>query len=80
MIGRNHLNARFSHKSLLKKHVASVHEKNKQFKCEICEKPFYQKGLLKRHISTVHEERRAIKINLQKIFELTFVDINIAEN
>ena len=34
----------------MKKHIASVHEGKKPYKCEICHVSFTQKGSLKKHI------------------------------
>ena len=48
----------------LRKHETdfhSVHEDNKDFKCESCEKSFSQKGYLKNHIKRVHEGRKDYK-------------------
>ena len=37
------------------RHVASVHEGKKSFKCEMCNFSASHKGILKQHIISVHE-------------------------
>ena len=39
----------------LKKHIQFVHEQQRNFKCDSCEKSFAQSGGLKKHIKTTHE-------------------------
>ena len=39
----------------MRKHVESVHEGLKQYKCQQCDKAFGDDGNLKRHIKSVHE-------------------------
>ena len=39
----------------MEKHVKTIHENIKAYKCESCEKSFSQKGNLERHVKTVHE-------------------------
>ena len=41
---------------VLFKHIKTVHEKQKDLKCEFCDKSFGQKGQLNVHIKTVHEK------------------------
>ena len=36
------------------RHIISVHQKEKKFKCDACDKAFSQIGHLKSHIKTVH--------------------------
>ena len=43
----------------MNKHVASVHEGKKAFKCRICDKSFSEKGSVKRHVSRIHESKKA---------------------
>ena len=38
----------------MKTHVASVHERKKPFKCDICDYSFSLKNTMKRHVMTVH--------------------------
>ena len=45
----------------MKKHIESVHEKNKPF---ICDLRFSQKNDLKRHIESVHENKEPFKCNI----------------
>ena len=40
----------------MNKHVASVHEGNRPFKCNICDATFSEKANMKRHIFRIHEE------------------------
>ena len=42
----------------LGKHIKTVHEKIKDFKCEICEKAFISNSDLKRHINAVHAKTK----------------------
>ena len=44
----------FSQKDNLTKHTASVHDSNKSFKCDICDRIFSQKANLKKHIAEIH--------------------------
>ena len=45
----------------MKYHVASVHEENKPFKCEICGKGFSQKNKVKIHVESAHEKKKPFK-------------------
>jgi hypothetical protein len=47
----------FSKLSNLKKHVRTVHEQAKSFKCHECGKLFGHKHVLNRHLSSVHKRR-----------------------
>ena len=42
----------------MKRHVASVHEGKKPFKCDICDYKFSQKTSMKSHVETVHEGKK----------------------
>ena len=48
----------------MKRHVTSVHENKKQFKCEMCDYYFSQKGDLKRHVTAVHENKKQFKCEI----------------
>ena len=48
----------FSQKANLTKHVESVHEGRKPFKCSNCDGSFTEKGSLNRHIKSIHEQKR----------------------
>ena len=41
----------FSNKKSLKRHVASVHERKKQFQCENCDMAFSTRNNLNKHVS-----------------------------
>ena len=53
--------ATFSQKGNVNTHVATVHEVNKPFKCNICECCFGNISDLNRHIASVHEEKKSFK-------------------
>ncbi len=44
----------FGQERYLKRHVSTVHLKEKKFKCDLCDKMFGQAEHLKTHVSTVH--------------------------
>ena len=48
----------------LNKHVESVHEESKPFKCKICDYKSATKGNLKRHIESVHEGIKPFKYTI----------------
>ena len=56
-------------KNNLKCHYVSVHERNKQFKCNIYEKGFTQKGGIKIHSVSMHgkDPESDLKIHLRKM-------------
>ena len=43
----------------MKRHVETVHERQKHFQCEFCRRNFSTPGNLKRHIMTLHKENKA---------------------
>ena len=45
--------------NIYKRHVVSVHEGKKLFKCERCEYSFSRNTSLKRHVASVHEGKKA---------------------
>ena len=65
----------------MKRHVESVHERIKPFKCKICDFRSAKKCNLKKHIESVHEdfkckiceyktaEKRSLKIHMQSVHE-----------
>ena len=54
-------NHSFSSKAYMKTHIASVHNGEKPFKCDICDVTFAQKGHMKNHISSIHEREGSLK-------------------
>ena len=46
----------FSLKADMEKHILSVHEKKKPFKCDTCDYCTSHRHALKRHIATVHKD------------------------
>ena len=48
----------------LNKHIESVHDGKKAFKCNICDASFSQKGNLNVHIDSVHEEMKPFKCKI----------------
>ena len=52
--------------SKLKRHVESVHEENKSYKCVICDYSCSQKDYLKRHFESVHEGKKPFKCEICK--------------
>ena len=48
----------------MKKHIASIHNKDQVFKCELCNFCFKTKGSLKRHVSRTHEGQKPFECKL----------------
>ena len=68
---RNHSNVKLVTNSCSRKgkgnlniHVASVHEENKQFKCEFCGYSCFLKSTLKIHVESVHEKKKPFKCEI----------------
>ena len=55
----------FAHKQLLKKHVASVHEGKKPFKCDLWSQ-LARKYHLKKHLALVHEKKKPFKCDFSE--------------
>ena len=51
-------------KNCLKKHIVSVHEEERPFKCDICEFRCSQKGNMTTHVASVHEGKKPFKCGL----------------
>ena len=49
---------------MLKDHIASIHEREKSFECDMCQSKFTLKGSLKVHITTVHEGDKPLKCDM----------------
>ena len=45
----------------MNKHIASVHEEKKPFKCDICDAKFANKPNLNRHIAAIHNGKKPYK-------------------
>ena len=45
-------------------HIKNVHEKQRNYKCDTCNKAFAQKGGLKMHIRNIHEGERRFECKL----------------
>ena len=43
-----------THSGSMRRHITIVHEGQKNYKCEFCEKPFSTQGNLKIHIKRMH--------------------------
>ena len=41
--------------------MASIHEKKKSFKCEICDYSCSPKGHMKEHVAAIHERKKQFK-------------------
>ena len=60
----NECGAAFYWKSNLNRHIESVHEERKSFKCADCGKAFSHKHTLNGHIESVHEGKKPFKCNI----------------
>ena len=47
----------------MNRHIASVHEGKKQFKCELCDHSFNQNAHMKTHVTSVHEGKKPFKLS-----------------
>ena len=45
-------------------HVATVHERKKPFKCDLCNAEFTSKQRMKGHIATIHEGEKQFKCDI----------------
>ena len=66
---RNHFSCSLKGTSLAT-HVSSVHEKNKPFKCDICDYKFSQVGDMNKHIVSVHEKKKLFKCEICHNFHI----------
>ena len=48
----------------MKVHIASVHEGNKPFQCNICDASFVEKRGLNRHVASVHEKKKPFQCSI----------------
>ena len=53
--------ASFAQKITLKGHIASVHDKSREFKCKVCDNRFALGQSLREHIITVHEGKKRLR-------------------
>ena len=60
----------FSTEKTLRIHIASIHEGQKQFKCEFCIYTCSQKVHLKKHIASIHEGEKPFKCKFATIVVL----------
>ena len=55
-----------------KKHIHIVHDGQKDYKCESCDKPFSEEGDLKRHKYTIHEGHKEYRCDIcDRLFSQT---------
>ena len=45
----------------MKSHIKTIHEGQRNYKCDFCGKLFTESGNLKNHIKSIHEEQRNYK-------------------
>ena len=45
-------------------HTVSVHEGDKPFKCNLCDKSFASKTMLNNHIASTHEEKKPYRCDI----------------
>ena len=48
----------------LKRHIKTVHEGERNFKCDFCEQSLIDLGALKKHIKTIHEGEKKYKCKI----------------
>lgn len=46
------------------RHIMTVHEEQKPFRCSVCEMSFGRKGVLKKHVQMVHENSRKFECEI----------------
>ena len=51
-------------RSYVKQHIKAVHNKEKPFKCEVCQTCFGEKVNLNRHQRTIHENDKPFKCGI----------------
>ena len=67
----------FSQKQDLNRHIESVHEGKKSFKCNICDAGFTHKANLNKHIDAVHKEKKKFKCTIcDEVFFSQKQDLN----
>ena len=57
----------FTQKENLNRHVQTIHEDKKQFKCSMCDKTFKRKDKLVSHDKEVHEKEKVPCTKCSKI-------------
>lgn len=53
--------------TLAERHIMTVHEEQRPFRCNVCEMSFGRKGVLKKHVQMVHEHSRKFECETCKI-------------
>ena len=57
----------FSIKGNINRHVASVHENKKKFKCKIFDHKFCNTSNLKKHVASIHENKKPFRCKIGSI-------------
>ena len=58
------MGAAFSPRSNLNRHIESVHEGKKSFKCNVYDTAFSEKSTLNGHIESVHDRKKPFQCNI----------------
>ena len=53
-------------KFMLKRHIKSLHEGSRDFKCKLCDKTFAENNPLFKHVRRVHEKLRPFQCDICK--------------
>ena len=55
----------------MNRHIASVHEGKKPFKCDICDYSFSEKSSMNKHVKSVHGGNLWLQLLLKEWYEQT---------